>query len=710
MEFTRKSFHYSVKNIPIPSENNYLKNMLHATEQFLGRLRWRVFYFDRDDKKDEETIHKETFGFNTSNKPPPHKDLAAFENDLFDTIPKITFNRRKSLFQQTLTKDTNEIKRSNRLIIPADKTRNMYEMNTKTYSRLLHDNITKHYKRTSPSTKLTIDKEAKSLASHIELEDRIECIAPAEAFITIKDHKDNFPNNPTCRLINPAKSELGIISKHYLQDINQRIRAITKLEQWQNTKAVISWFTKHNINSNNNKRRTTTFMQLDITDFYASISEELFDKAVTFAKTYTHFPTATTDIIKNARQSLLFQGDSTWVKKSGAFDVTMGAYDGAEVCELVGLYILHTVSTKLPNFNFGLYRDDGLGIHRATTYPNMERTKKMLTKIFKDNGLQITIQTNLQTVDFLDTTFCLQTNTHKPYRKPGNDPIYINTHSNHPATTLKQIPIMIQNRISALSSNETIFNEAKHAYEKALKESGYKNHQLIYQASNKKVNKRKRHIIWYNPPYNSSTTTNIGKQFLNLLDKHFPPNHRLHKIINRSNTKLSYSCSNNMKTIINNHNKHILSLNDDREDKKQNCNCRNKQSCPLQEQCQTDALVYKATITTDNSKAEYIGSTETTFKTRYNNHKSSFKHQSKSNQTKLATHYWDKINEDKSPNITWSIAKKSRAYKCGSRKCELCLNEKLQILMYNNKHELLNKRSELMSKCRHSNKYKLKNI
>ena len=50
-------------------------------------------------------------------------------------------------------------------------------------------------------------------------------------------------------------------------------------------------------------------------------------------------------------------------------------------------------------------------------------------------------------------------------------------------------------------------------------------------------------IMWYTPPYNAAAKTNLGKQFLQLIDRHFPKGHKLHKIINRNTVKISYSCT-----------------------------------------------------------------------------------------------------------------------------------------------------------------------
>ena len=69
--------------------------------------------------------------------------------------------------------------------------------------------------------------------------------------------------------------------------------------------------------------------------------------------------------------------------------------------------------------------------------PEIERMKKRIIKIFKDCGLKITIKGDLKIVNFLDVTFNLHKNTYEPYRKPDNQPVYINVNSNHPPTTIR---------------------------------------------------------------------------------------------------------------------------------------------------------------------------------------------------------------------------------------------------------------------------------
>ena len=132
------------------------------------------------------------------------------------------------------------------------------------------------------------------------------------------------------------------------------------------------------------------------------------------------------------------------------FDVPMGCYDGVEVCELVGAYLLNQLKVVIAKENIGLYRDDGLGIFKSTSGPEVERKKKELVKIFKNNGLSITVKTNIKTADFLDIHFDLVKEIYQPYKKPSDDPLYINIKSNHPPSILQQLPKSISKRISEI--------------------------------------------------------------------------------------------------------------------------------------------------------------------------------------------------------------------------------------------------------------------
>ena len=95
-----------------------------------------------------------------------------------------------------------------------------------------------------------INKEAKEIAEKLNVRDRMEYLANQQSFITLKGHKDNFQNNPTCRLINPTKSEMGLFSKQILERVNNDIRNILNVNQWRNTTAVIEWFKTSKIKIN----------------------------------------------------------------------------------------------------------------------------------------------------------------------------------------------------------------------------------------------------------------------------------------------------------------------------------------------------------------------------------------------------------------------------------------------------------------------------
>ena len=139
----------------------------------------------------------------------------------------------------------------------------------------------------------------------------------------------------------------------------------------------------------------------------------------------------------------------------------MGSHDGAEICEVIGLFILSKLSDFLDTNDVGLYRDDGLAVIRGATPSEKERIKKRLcSKFTKDFGLKITASTNLNTVDFLDVTLNLSCDTFKPFRKPNDTPVYISSKSNHPPSIFKELPNSINNRLSTLSDSETTFNDA----------------------------------------------------------------------------------------------------------------------------------------------------------------------------------------------------------------------------------------------------------
>lgn len=201
--------------------------------------------------------------------------------------------------------------------------------------------------------------------------------------------------------------------------------------------------------------------------------------------------------------------------------------------------------------------------------------------------------------------------------------------------------------------------------------------------------------------------TNIGRKFLQLIDAHFPENNKFHKIFNRKTVKVSYGCMPNMGSIISSHNKTIL------EDRKPleigTCNCEQPDSCPLDGECTTTNLIYEAKISsTENNCPEkiYVGISEPPFKTRFRNHNRDFNNEDYAKTTELSKEVWEIKKKGFEPVIKWRTIKQLPAYNPETKKCLLCLGEKIEILNREGEN-LLNKRSELVSTCRHKNKYLL---
>ena len=253
-------------------------------------------------------------------------------------------------------------------------------------------------------------------------------------------------------------------------------------------------------------------------------------------------------------------------------------------------------------------------------------------------------------------------------------------------------------RKKKLSSNENIFKESLTYYEDALKKSNY-NHEFKYNPTsnvtvqNKK--NRKRNLIRFNPPYSLNVSTKIGNYFLHLISKHFPQQHTFHKIFNKNNIKVSYSCMPNINSIINSHNKKIT--NPHVETKM--CNCIQKDLCPLKQNCLTLNIIYQATLSSNlqnQLKNKYIGLCETTFKTRYTNHKKSFNTEKYKNSTALSKEFWRIKELNGQPNVSWKIIRRCQPFNPNLGKCNLCLNEKFEITSLKGKN-LLNTRSEMQT-------------
>ena len=418
-------------------------------------------------------------------------------------------------------------------------------------------------------------------------------------------------------------------------------------------------------------------------------------------------------MVNATKKALLYVQGKPWTKKGEReFDVSMGSYDGAEVCEMVGLFILSLLQPT--GVDLGLYRDDLLGVTSLKGRP-LEMMKQKITSIFQEKGLKVVGTVNLRATDFLDIFLDLQSGTHRPFAKEGDRPSYVHCQSNHPPSVLMNIGLGINKRLSMLSSNKGLFDQAAPTYQDALVRSKH-DHQLAFKEEeeptldrpSKTKRSRKREIIWWNPPFSINVKTNIGGKFLALIDKCFPKEGPMGKIFNRSNLKISYSTCPNMKQVINAHNKKVLAESLPEVEVK-HCSCpkatREAGTCPLQGFCFDKNLVYQAKVVetrTDGVKQEesYVGCCGTEWKDRLGNHNKSFKHERYKHETVLSSHIWALKARGSTYTITWRILDRGAPFNHVTKTCMLCCKERFFIIRRPDLASL-NSRQEVGNHCLH---------
>ena len=204
--------------------------------------------------------------------------------------------------------------------------------------------------------------------------------------------------------------------------------------------------------------------------------------------------------------------------------------------------------------------------------------------------------------------------------------------------------------------------------------------------------------------------TNIGKVFFGILKKHFPAESELSRLFNKRSVKISYSCMPSMKSLISGHNKKIIrsQQNDDKVERR-GCNCRGgEESCPLSGKCQTLSLVYRAEVNSVEGAKEYLGQASNTFKLRYNGHTDSFRNAKKKKETTLSHYLWKLREKEVESEVKFSIAALARPYTMETKKCQLCNMEKT-LIACQDQAKALNRRGEIMTRCRHRDRYILTN-
>ena len=274
-------------------------------------------------------------------------------------------------------------------------------MEKEAHRELMNKAIHDTYKKGEDDVEEKMNKDARKIAIDLDIEDRAFKTERREAVFTLKDHKPNFANRPEVRLINPTKSELGRVSKQKLAKVVQNIKEKTGLRQFKSDLDVVKWF-KGLGNTSGLK-----FIEFDLVSFYPSITRNLLSRAIEWARTVEHIPEEDVNIIMNTKMSILVSKGEIWVKKGDdPFDVGMGSFDGAEVADLVGLFLLSQLA-HLP-IDGGLYRDDALFTCNLAP-KQVHKVMEEIIAIMGTNDLKIKAKCNTTKADFFDVTFDLGT-------------------------------------------------------------------------------------------------------------------------------------------------------------------------------------------------------------------------------------------------------------------------------------------------------------
>ena len=239
---------FSTKDIPVPSDFEYQKQLTRAVERLLNRLAWFIWF----ELNPDERPKRNTYGFKSHKAPPPEAQqiLEGFAKDLFHLIRTIEYrdNIRNDFQSKTLRGFLRELKSSEKVFVKSDKGRSYYKMSPEDYDKLNENNITQLYQKATFEDVTAANNEARLIAEELKVDNKCQVHSENQAFTTLKDKKENFRRmevrRKPCRLINPAKPEVGKISQQDLRRINQEAREKSGLQQWPNTDQMLLWLEK----------------------------------------------------------------------------------------------------------------------------------------------------------------------------------------------------------------------------------------------------------------------------------------------------------------------------------------------------------------------------------------------------------------------------------------------------------------------------------
>ena len=151
---------------------------------------------------------------------------------MLDMVQNIKFKNQSNQngkFQKKLKADIATVKNNDNVFVKADKSTNYYRMSKESYESYLEQTIQKDYKKCDKSEIVKLVKEEKKFADKLKVADRMDVPAQSESYVNLKDHKENYRNNPSFRLINTNKGNLGIVSQKILQRTNENLRVKLKV-------------------------------------------------------------------------------------------------------------------------------------------------------------------------------------------------------------------------------------------------------------------------------------------------------------------------------------------------------------------------------------------------------------------------------------------------------------------------------------------------
>ena len=285
-------FNHSTNNITYSSQDAYMKKLIRQSEKVFQRLHNNAYFKCVVDFNNSEK--RQTYGFKSHYKANDTEIMAPFEAEWWELVKNVQFRDKKALkkdkFQTDLKKEVNKMTKGEHLITKSDKTNNLYKVNALEYDKIIEREVCMHYRKCAETDVKIIESDIEKYSEILGIKNRVTKLVRSECFITLKDHKDEWPR----------------ISKFILDKILKSIkRQKLYLNQFTSTDAALNWFT-------NLQDDYSGILSFDINSFYPSITERTLNKALDFAGTVYSFEENEREIIMCARKSILFFRGVPW--------------------------------------------------------------------------------------------------------------------------------------------------------------------------------------------------------------------------------------------------------------------------------------------------------------------------------------------------------------------------------------------------------------